>query len=208
MKGLFQLFLTCCWLGLVAPQALAATPTPLEVVQQTSSQVIERVKRDKEQLRADPMRLSALVDELVFPHFDFERMGRFVLGKNWNGASEDQRSRFVQEFRGLLTRTYATALLEYSDRAINYLPATAEPDGRQATVRSEIEQPGAQPVPLSYRMHLTDDGWKVYDVSVEGVSLISTYRSSFAQEVRQGGIQGLIDSLAARNAGKVSSQAP
>lgn len=208
MKRLFLLVIASCWLGFAAQQASAAGPSALEVVQQTSGQVIERVRNEKEQLRSDPVRLSALVDELVFPHFDFERMGRYVLGKNWSGASEDQRARFVQEFRGLLTRTYATALLEYSDRAITYLPEVADADGRQATVRSEIEQPGAQPVPLSYRMHLTDGGWKVYDVSVEGVSLISTYRSSFAQEVRQGGIQGLIDSLAARNAGKVASPAP
>lgn len=191
-------------LGLAGPAAAAAM-SPTQTIQQTSEQVIARVQKDKDALREDPLRLSQLVDELVFPNFDFDRMGRWVLGKNWKQASPAERTRFVEEFRGLLVRTYATALLEYSDRKISYLPDTTEPDARQATVRSEIEMPGAQPVPLTYRMVRTRDGWKVYDVSVEGVSLISTYRAAFAQEIRSGGMEGLLRSLSERNAGKVAS---
>lgn len=196
----FRLWLLACLL--VSSAAVpAAQRSALEVIKHTSDEVIARVQSEKEVLRAEPRRLNALVDELIFPHFDFNRMGRWVLGKNWSIATEAERARFIEEFRLLLVRTYATALLEYSDRTITYQPEVVDEDGGQATVRSEIQQPGGQPVPINYRMHVKDGDWKVFDVAVEGVSLISTYRGSFADEVARSGIKGLIDSLAARNQG-------
>lgn len=184
---------------------LAALPQDAQtVVKDTSDKVIARVKAEREVLRANPLRLHNLVDELIFPHFDFVRISRWVLGKHWREASPQQKARFIEEFRKLLIRTYAMALLEYADRTIKYLPVHAEPGSKTVTVKTEVEQVGskATTVPIYYRMHIKDNGWKVYDVSVDGVSLVSTYRSSFASEIRQSGLDTLIKNLASKNTEK------
>jgi phospholipid transport system substrate-binding protein len=171
-----------------------------QLVKTTADRVIARIKVERDVLRADPIRLHGLVDELIVPHFDFVRMSQWVLGKHWRGANTEQKSRFVNEFRKLLIRTYATALLEYSDRKIRYLPVHKDSEAKTVTVKTEVEQPGNKTVPINYRMHVKGNSWKVYDVSVDGVSLVSTYRASFASEIRKSGLDGLINSLAAKNA--------
>ncbi|MGH8569869.1 MAG: MlaC/ttg2D family ABC transporter substrate-binding protein, partial [Gammaproteobacteria bacterium] len=114
--------------------------------------------------------------------------------------------RFIDEFRKLLIRTYALALLDYVDREVRYFPVRAEPGAQMVTVKTEIDRPGGAAMPISYRLHITDDAWKVSDITVDGVSLVNTYQASFRSEVRKGGIDGLIDSLAAKNATKPSPQ--
>lgn len=173
-----------------------------ELVKTTADKVIARVKKDKAALRAEPLKLHALVDELIIPHFDFMRMSQWVLGKHWRTADKDQQTQFVEEFKKLLVRTYATALLEYSDREIRYLPVHEEADGDTVTVKTEAVQSASTKVPINYRMHVKDDGWKVYDVSVDGVSLVSTYRNSFNSEIKKNGISGLIQDLAKKNTKK------
>jgi phospholipid transport system substrate-binding protein len=185
----------CSLLAAVA----AATPSPEEVVRSTTDDVIERVKVEREALRADPNRLRELVDETIVPHFDFPRMSQWVLGKYWNEAAQDAQAKFIEEFKRLLVRTYATALLEYSDQIITYYPAEASASGKMVTVKTEVGQSGATPIPIVYRMHVKDGNWKVFDVAVDGVSLVSTYRASFASEIRKGGLDTLIDTLTARN---------
>ncbi len=189
------------WSCLLFPLVVTAvTPQDAQdLAKTTADKVIARVKVEKAALRANPLRLNALVDELVIPHFDFERMSQWVLGKHWPGASVAQRSKFVVEFRQLLVRTYAKSLLEYSDWEIHYLPVLAGGDGKSVTVKTEVQRPGGDAIPMSYRMHTKDDGWKVYDVTVDGVSIVSTYRSSFSSEIRKGGLDALIQRLVEKN---------
>lgn len=171
-----------------------------QLVKETADKVLVRLKSDQERLKANPDLIYPLVEDLVLPHFDFERMSQWVLGKNWRQASEEQRSRFTVEFRNLLVRTYAKALLEYTDQAITYLPVQPGSDPDRVTVRTEISQKGSsQAIPINYGMYRREGEWKVYDISVEGVSLVTNYRSSFATEIRQGGIDRLIARLETMN---------
>jgi phospholipid transport system substrate-binding protein len=187
-------------LALAASTSEAVAQRPEQVVQTTAEAVIARVTGERESLRSDPQRLHALVDSMIVPHFDFPRMAQWVLGRHWREVDAQSKSRFIQEFKNLLVRTYATALLEYSHQNIVYHPGTPDANAKSVIVRTELEQPGTAPVPIVYRMHEKDGDWKVFDVAVDGVSLITTYRASFAEEIKKGGIGGLIDNLASRNA--------
>ncbi len=188
-------------LAFIATPALAAHPAE-ELVQQTTEKVLARLKADSEKLKADSDLIYPLVEDLVLPHFDFHRMSVWVLGKNWRLASAEQQQQFTIEFRTLLVRTYAKALLEYTDQSLNYLPFHAKEGAKKVTVKTEIQQSGGPSIPLHYSMYLNKAGeWKVYDIKVDGVSLVSNYRSSFATEVRNGGIPKLLEKLAEMNRG-------
>lgn len=190
-------------LMLVSAPQLHAAEEAKQLVVDTTTKVLERLKQDREKLQADSELIYPLVEDLVLPHFDFERMSVWVLGKNWRKADKQQQRQFVDEFRTLLVRTYAKALLEYTDQNINYLPLHAEEDAKRVTVRTEVIQPGGVNIPINYNMFLNQEGkWKVYDISVDGVSLVTNYRSSFATEIRQGGIDKLLARLSEMNTGK------
>ena len=150
-------------------------------------------------MEAHPEKLYSLINELVIPHFDFVSMSKWVLGRNWREATEGQQQKFVSEFRTLLVRTYAKALLEYSNETIQYLPVENNPDSNIVVVKTEIHQPGSKPVPINYSMHISGGEWKVVDVVVDGISLIATYRGSFASEIRKSGMDALIAKLTERN---------
>lgn len=199
MKRALGLFIVALWLWSPVAGALAARDAEV-LIKETADTVIARVKTERDLLRRDSARLHRLVDELIIPHFDFPRMSQWVLGKHWRAADPGQRTRFMSEFRMLLVKTYATALLEYADREFRYYPARTVANSDIVTIRSDIAQPGNAVIPISYRMHVRDNRWKVYDISVDGVSLVATYRASFASEVRKSGIDGLIASIAAKNA--------
>lgn len=170
------------------------------IVMNTASRVIDRLNTDHEILEKNPEQIYSLVNELIIPHFDFVSMSKWVLGKNnWRGASEDQQQRFVKEFRTLLVRTYAKALLEYSEHEITYLPVQENPESTIVVVKTLIEQPGSKSVPIDYSMHASGGEWKVIDVAVDGISLVATYRGSFASEIRQNGMDALINKLSERN---------
>ncbi|MDH5301420.1 MAG: ABC transporter substrate-binding protein [Gammaproteobacteria bacterium] len=186
-------------LGLFVSQSLAAAQPPQQLVEQTAQKVLGKLKTDRELIKKDPGYIHGLVDEYVLPHFDFEGMGQWVLGKYWRTASESQRSQFVAEFRTLLVRTYATSLTEFTDQKITYLPMRGKEADGDVTVRSEVEQPGSFPVPINYRLHKKGDAWKVYDVTIDDVSLIANYRTSFSREIKDSGMDKLIQSLAERN---------
>ena len=186
--------------GSLSSAAPAVTGVPEDVIKATAESVLNRIKEDREGLGADPARLYQLVDEKVVPHFDFPRMSQWVLGKNWKGADLELKKRFILEFKNLLVRTYATALLEYSDQTITYFPVGNSDPAKLVTVKTEINQPGSVPTPITYKMHAKDGNWKVFDVSVDGVSLIATYRASFASEIRQNGLEALVNDLASRAA--------
>jgi len=183
----------------VIPVAVAATD-PLSLVKDTSERMLTAIKAERATIDKDKGRLFTLVEEIVLPHFDFNRMAKMVLGKYWRRASDEQRRRFAEEFRFLLVRTYAASMLEYTDQKIDYLPYRAGPDADEATVQTEVEQDGGFPVPIDYKLFRDNGEWKVYEVVIDGVGLVINYRSSFATEIRgKQGLDGLISKLKSRN---------
>ena len=189
-------------LGLTTLAAMAAPvapASPRDMVIDTSQKMLAALKQDKDLLKQNPQRIYALVSEIVLPHFDFTTMAKWVLGKNWRLLNPDQQQRFTNEFRTLLVRTYAVSLSEYRDQKLNYLPLQAAPGADDVTVRTEVQRGGGPAIPINYSMHLTDGGWKVYDVVIDGVSLVINYRTSFATQINEGGAEKLIEQLAARN---------
>jgi len=192
-------------LSLLAAPLVAAAHPAQEVVKTTADKVLEQMRADQENLKENPEKIYALVHELILPHFDFRNMSKWVLGRNWRSASEAQQEQFIEEFQTLLIRTYAKSLLEYSDQEIQYAPVKEDPESNLVTVRTEVKQSGSQEIPINYTMHLVGGEWKVVDVSVNGVSLVSTYRGSFASEVRRGGMDTLLSKLAERNADSKAS---
>ncbi len=172
--------------------------SPQELVRDTSSRMLSALRDEREEIAGNPGRLYELVADIVLPYFDFERMSQWVLGKNWRTATPEQRVRFVEQFRKLLVRTYGTALSGYADEKIIYLPHSDSAEGVKVTVRTEIEQ-GGSTIPINYSMYNSKDGWKVYDVAISGVSLVTNYRSTFASIIRGEGMDSLIDQLVKRN---------
>lgn len=188
------------WLVFLFNPAQATIQTAEEVVMSTADEVLARLTSEREALDADPGIIYGLINEIVIPHFDFVSMSKWVLGKtSWKGASEGQREQFVDEFRTLLVRTYAKALLEYSNEAIEYLPTEDNPNSNLVVIKTKINQVGSSPVPIDYRMHVSGGEWKVVDIVVDGVSLIATYRGSFASEIKKNGLDALISKLSQRN---------
>jgi phospholipid transport system substrate-binding protein len=169
------------------------------VVQATTDAVVQRVRAEKDALRTDPAKMYGLVSEMIFPHFDFNIMAQWVLGEHWKTTDAAQQAEFVEQFRRLLVRTYATALLEYSEQSISYPPSEAPDNPKTAVVKQDIKQAGGAPMPVVYRLHNKSGNWKVFDVSVDGVSLVKTYKSSFAQIITDGGIGKLLETLQTKN---------
>jgi len=194
------LLLLALVLGLNAPVALA-NDTPPDVLARTSSEeVIAILKKDKELRNGNQTKVYQLVQAKILPNFDFNRMTQLALGKNWPRATAKQKQELVTEFRNLLVRTYSSSLTEFTNQTVEFKPLTLKPDDADVTVRSEIRQPGGQPIPINYSMYKTDFGWKVYDVTIDSVSLVTNYRASFSNTIRQSGIDGLIKTLADQSA--------
>jgi phospholipid transport system substrate-binding protein len=183
---------------LLSAAAHAATP-PEELVKDTSQRMLKALQEEKTDLKKNPERVTALVNEIVLPHFDFVRMSKLALGRYWRRADEKQQQAFVEQFRALLVRTYRSALTEYRDQTIRYLPFSGDQSSGDVTVKTQVDQPGGSTIPIDYTLHLENDEWKVYDVVIDGISLVINYRSSFSSEIRQSGIDGLIDKLRKRN---------
>ncbi len=184
--------------GLVA--AADNEPEPVALIRSTADYVLEQIRKRKAELEKDSSGIYELVQEKILPHFDFRVMSRGALGRYWRRATEEQKERIAQEFQELLVRTYATTLLNYSDQEVEYLPFRGKPGDKRVTVSTRVHDKGGPPIPINYRLYRASDGhWKIYDVVVDGVSLVSNYRGSFASEVKKGGIDGLISSLQAHN---------
>lgn len=193
--------------AMVVPLAVGAGAGPLhaqtgahELVKKTTDEVIAELQERRAELEAQPGKIYDFVQEYLLPHFDFERMSRLVLGKHWRRIDEAGRERFIREFQRLLVRTYATSMFKYSDEKISFLPYHGEPGAGEVIVKTEVERPGGEPVPIDYRLYATGGEWKVYDVAVDGVSLVINYRSSFASQIaRLGGVDALTEKLRERN---------
>ncbi|WP_372523177.1 phospholipid-binding protein MlaC [Sulfuricaulis sp.] len=183
-----------------ALSVLAAEVAPDLLAREVTDKIVVLLKANKNVYTKDHKKLYAMVDEHVLPNFDFRAMSRTVLGRYWRTASEEQRTRFTAEFRDLLVRTYATALLKYNDEKIIYLPFKLAPGDRTAAVKSEVRRTdGGPPIAINYSFYRTDAGWKVYDVTIEGASLVTTYQSTYADRVQREGLDALIASLAQDN---------
>ncbi len=184
---------------LAIPAASAQELAPDTLVKTVTQDVIAVIKEDQAIQAGDRRKSIALVEEKVLPHFNFMRMTALAMGANWRKATPEQQRSLVNEFRTLLVRTYSTALSAYRNQVIEVKPLRAKPDDTDVTVRSEVKQSGAEPVTIDYSMEKSANGWKVYDVAVGGVSLVITYRDTFANEVRNAGVDGLIKALAEKN---------
>ncbi|GHU31851.1 hypothetical protein AGMMS50256_20980 [Betaproteobacteria bacterium] len=197
MKCLFSLLF-----GLVSVfnmSAFAQETAPDELVKNVTEEVFSIVRQDKDIQSGDTKKIIELVNAKVLPHFNFQRMTALAMGKEWNKASSDQKKRLAEEFQTLLVRTYSNALTGYKDQTVRYKP-TKMPDGDgDVVVRTEILQAGGKPVQLDYSLRKGPDGWKVFDMVVAGVSLVTNYRDTFTQEVRANGVDGLIKMLADKN---------
>jgi len=178
--------------------AVASDISPQELVRDTSSRMLAALRDERQVIAENPGRLYELVSDIVLPYFDFQKMIQWVLGKNWRRARPEQRTRFVEQFRNLLIRTYGTALSDYADEKIIYLPFNDAGDQRKVTVRTEIEQ-GGSTIPIFYSMYNSEQGWKVYDVAISGVSLVTNYRSTFGNIIRGEGMDSLIRQLEEKN---------
>jgi len=173
---------------------------PQRLVQDATEQMLQSLKDNKDQLAEDSSIIYGLVQEIIMPNFDFDKMSKLALGKNWRKASAEQRVRFTEEFRLLLVRTYSTAMLEYSDEKINFLPFRGDVAKKKVKVKMEILQVGGPSIPMALSMYLNkENAWKVYDVKIDGISLVTNYRSTFAKQIRTDGMDKLIERLAARN---------
>ena len=192
---------------LISGQLLAANQSAQDFARAKVDQIVARIEAERSMLEADPEKILDLVDELVLSDFDFVRMSKWVLGKtHWNAADQTQRQEFINQFKILLIRTYSNALLEYSGQQINFLPTEQGPRPNLAIVKTEFVLEGGRTLPIDYRMYSKDDQWKIIDVSVDGVSLVSTYRGSFASEISKHGLDMLISKLSERNARPVGVQ--
>lgn len=177
-----------------------AMEAPDALVKRTAEDVISVIKSDTDIQAGDRAKIFALAEEKVLPNFNFQRVSRLVLGKNWTRATEEQKAAFQGEFKTLLLRTYATALSKYKDQTIEYKPFRMAENSKTATVKTQIIQEGGQPISVNYRLAQETDAWKVYDIVIADVSLVTNYRGQFSQEVRQNGLDSLIKKLADKNA--------
>lgn len=173
---------------------------PDELVRRTTTDVLTIIKNDKDLQTGDTRKVVQLAEEKVLPNFNFARMTQLAIGKNWREATDAQKQALTKEFRTLLVRTYSTSLTQYRNQTIDVKPAKVAASDAETVVKTLINQPGGQPIPIDYSMEKTATGWKAYDIVVDGVSLVTNYRSSFADEIRKSGIDGLIKTLADRNA--------
>ena len=198
MKWLFALLS-----GLfLAVNVSAADQSPDELVKTVTEEVLTIVRNDKDIQAGNAKKAVALVQAKVLPHFNFMRMTQLAVGREWKNASPAQQKSLSDEFQTLLVRTYSKALTEYRNQTIEYKPFAAKAGETEAKVRTLVKQPGsAKPIELDYSLEQQSGAWKVYDIEVAGVSLVTNYRDTFANEIRNNGIDGLIKALQTKNAG-------
>lgn len=203
----FLLFALAC-LSLPATGVRAQDPGPDQLVRATVDKFIEIIKGDKAIQSGDMKRILEVAETHAAPHFNFVRMTRLAMGANWKQASPAQQDALVREFRSLLLRTYAVALKEYRNQTIDVRPLKLPAGSTDVQVKTLVNQPGAKAIPIDYDMERTPQGWKVYDVTVGGVSLVVNFRSSFDSEIRKSSIDGLVNSLVERNRSASAGIAP
>ncbi len=183
-------------------QAAFAVDDPQTLVKQTTEKVLAEIQAKKQELTNNPAKIYPLVDEILLPRFDFKLISRLTLGDSWKTATDSEKGAFITEFRELLVRTYATALLSYSGQEIEYPPVRSAPNASKVKVKTKVKSAGSAAVPIDYSLYLSKakQDWMVYDITIDGVSLVSTYRSNFGSQIRRNKLAGLIADLKEKNA--------
>ena len=180
-------------------RVMAADLSPPQQAIESASEKLQQKMQDKSFIK-DFAKVAQFVNNTILPHTDFDKISALVLGKHWKTATPDERERFKQEFQTLLVRTYSRAFVEFKDWSIRYLPLEMENGATKVIVKTEVLQPGLQPVAVNYRMLQSNGEWKAYDIMIEGVSLVTNYRTTFTNEVQnKGSLNAVINSLAKRN---------
>jgi phospholipid transport system substrate-binding protein len=198
MSETLSLAFAFAWLFAV-PSAHSQEVAPDALVKGLSSEVIAEVRRDRTIQAGDGAKIAALIETKIVPHFDLRRITQLAVGQGWRRATPEQQERLMQEFKTLLVRTYSGALASYRDQEIEFRPLRAAAGDTEVTVKSLIRQKGAEPIAVEYDLARVGAQWKIFDVRLGGISLVATYRSSFAEEVRNNGVDGLIGLLERKN---------
>jgi len=193
---IFRLFIVSF---LLATPALAQDLGPEDLVKKITQDVLDTIKSDKQLAAGDKQKAIKLAEQKILPHVDFEEATRLAVARGWAQASPEQKKRLVTEFRNMLVRTYSNAISAYEGQTMKVQPVRMKPGDTDATVHNQFIRPGGKPVLIDYSMRKTEKGWKIYDIVVEGVSLVLTYRSEFDAVVKQDGIDGLIKRLSQKN---------
>ena len=196
--------------GTVRAADVTATPGlgPQELIEEVSQELLSDLEGNREALRKDPARLRAVVDKRLLPHFDADYAARLVLGKHWRTATEAQRKRFIDAFYDSLMANYGDALLEFTGERVRFLPFKGDPSANTATVRTEVKRDDGTPVPVNWSMRRTPEGWKAWDVTIEGISYVKNFRTDFGAEIDQKGLDAVIQRLETEKAAPPSSAAP
>ncbi len=199
-KGQWLILLTILPFFLMPSIVLAEVPLPQTLIKTSSDRMLKALKENKATIEKNPSFVYGLVDKILLPNFDFSKMSKLALGKNWRKASKAQRERFIGEFRLLLVRTYSIAMLEFTDGDIVFLPFRGDLAKKKVKVKMEIARPNGPSIPMALSMYLSKQKkWMVYDVKIDGISLVTNYRSTFATEIRNDGMDKLIENLSTRN---------
>ncbi len=191
--------LAIAFLALLVPALAAAQESPDALVKRTTDEVLAIIRADKDIQKGDMRKIVELAEQKVLPHFDFERMTRLAVGRNWAQASPEQKAALVKEFRTLLVRTYSSSLAQYRDQAIEVRPSKVGAQDKDAVVKTAVIQKGGPQIPIDYSMEKAESDWKVFDVTIDGASLVTTYRGTFNDQIARGGIDGLAKLLQDRN---------
>jgi len=204
-----KLFLTVLFTTLAAfvPQTRAAGvpgPGPQQLMEQVSQDLLRELDANREAMRQDPSKLRALVDQYLLPHFDTDYAGRLVLGTHWRAATPEQRQRFIDAFYKSMLAAYGDAILEFTADRLTILPFKGDPNAATATVRTEVKRSNGTPVPVNYSLRATPQGWKAWDVTIEGISYVRNFRTDFGAEIDQKGLDAVIKRLESQNAAGVS----
>jgi len=200
MYRLLKLFLFMLVTGWLSVSVQAAEIGPDILARNVTNDVLRIVRQDKDIANGNTAKVNALVEQKILPLFDFKHMTQLAVAKHWPRATPEQQESLTNQFRTMLVRTYASSLTSVADYKIEFKPFRASPGDSDVTVSTEVSKPGAPPIPIDYRLEKTDhNGWKVFDVIVDNVSLVTVYRNSFNSEVRKGGVDGLISALERRN---------
>lgn len=196
MKNLLKIIVgLLCFAGVAQAEIIA----PDVLIRTTVDEVLSIVRHDKDIKAGNQQKILEMVESKVLPHFDFVHMTRLSVGKSWRAATPEQKQALVKEYRDILVRTYTKAFTIYRDQTVEVKPVKMAADATEVTIKTTINKPGAAPIPVNYEMEKGADTWKVFDLTIEGVSLVTSYRGTFNSEVQEKGIDGLIKTLADKN---------
>lgn len=188
--------------------SFAADISPDQLIKETSEKVLGALEQNKEKYAEQPEEIFKLVNDIILPHLDFRAMSKLALGKNWRKANNDQQARFTDAFKSMLIRTYSKSLTEYAGQEIKFLPYRPPAEGKRTVrVKTVIRQSSGPEIPINYSLRIKNDIWKVYDIKIDGISLVTNYRNSFASDIRRVGIEGLIEKLLAKSKSSTEQKA-